>query len=174
MSANAVAISPDSDIVASGGADGTVIIRPMDEIAAGQGPGTVLTYTGSTGVAVTTMAFSPDGQILVSGDDHGNLVVWDGPAGTLGRVAGLVVDGIIDLAFDPAGRILATGESGGNVRLWDTEEWTPSGGVFRGPASGISALSYDRDGETLVAVGPDGLRQPGHEHLQRDEKCGRR
>ena len=154
--ANAVAISPDSNIVASGGADGTVIIRPMDEIVAGQGPGTVLTYTGSTGSAVTTMAFSPDSQILVSGDDQGNLVVWDGPAGALDRIAGLVVDGLTDIAFDPTGRTLATGETGGNVRLWNTQDWVPTGGILRGPASGISALSYDRNGETLVAVGPDG------------------
>ncbi len=151
-----VAISPDLQIVASGDAVGNVIIRPMEEIVAGQGPGTVLTYTASAAAAVTALNFSPEGDLLASGDDLGNLVIWDAQEAELARVVTSMVDGIADLAFDPTGSILAVGDASGAVSVWETADWSTSGEPFLGPSSGIGALAFDNNGDSLSAVGLDG------------------
>jgi WD40 repeat protein len=152
---SAIALSPDLSILASGGSDG-VIIRPMSVVLAGQGPGTVLTYTGATGASLSAFAFSPDGNTLVSGDNQGTLSVWDAPNGQLERTVGALANGITDLAYDPTGAVLAVGDAGGGVRLWATDDWTTIGTRLSGSEKGIGALTFDRSGQLLVAVGLDG------------------
>ncbi|UCG22827.1 MAG: WD40 repeat domain-containing protein, partial [Chloroflexota bacterium] len=151
-----VAISPDSQTVASGGAGGTVIIRPMEEIASGQAQGTILTYTMSADAIVTSLAFSPESGLLASGDNLGNLALWGVSEVQLDRIVTTLAEGITDLAFDPAGTVLAVGDESGRISLWETDEWQTTGGGFLGPPSGISALAFDSSGETLTAGGIDG------------------
>ena len=78
---NALAISPDSRLVATGGRDG--IVRLWDT-ATRQPVGTPVNVDGSY---LYSVAFSPDGRLIAAGSDMGTVHVWDVATGRppLGR-----------------------------------------------------------------------------------------
>ena len=71
---------------------------------------------------VLSVAYSPDGRQLVSGDDHGNVQPWDAETGQpLGEPLAIPGSGVrvSSVAWSPDGaRILASGTRGG-VRVWN-------------------------------------------------------
>lgn len=65
-----------------------------------------------------SLAFSPDGKILASGDWYGNIHLWQVPDGTeLTRWKGHA-DKVIGLAFTPDGESLVSASDDGTVRIW--------------------------------------------------------
>lgn len=68
--ANAVALSPDGNLVAIGLADSTVVVHSL------QKKRSVLELKGHAG-PVAALRFSPDGQLLASGAEDGTTQVWD-------------------------------------------------------------------------------------------------
>ena len=69
----------------------------------------------------TAIAFSPDGDLMLSSVFQGDVIVWDldGIAdGDLPRARLDVGANIIDVAWSPDGRALALFEAGGAVQIW--------------------------------------------------------
>jgi WD40 repeat protein len=70
----------------------------------------------------STVAFSPDGRLLASGDlyiDGENTVhLWDTCTGQQLQVLKGHTMGAVNVAFSPDGRLLATGATDGTIRLW--------------------------------------------------------
>jgi len=82
------------------------------------------TLTHSTpGLAsnIETLAFSPDGRLLASGNDDRSIKVWD--LASRSEVRKIISDDIsffLSLAFSPDGRVLASGNTDRSVlKLWD-------------------------------------------------------
>src|SRR5207253_5497620 len=106
----ALAISPDGQRVASGGADGTTRVWQIAAglpMVLGPGPG-----------EITALAFLPDGKRLLAADSKGRLQLWDLSTrvavvleGHSDRITGLVVSG-------DGARALSAGRDG-LLRLWD-------------------------------------------------------
>jgi len=97
------------------------------------------------GHKITSTAFSPDGDRIVSGGDDGTLTVWDAKTGekTMTRKHG---DGISAVLFSPDGmRIVSVGWDE-TVKLWDS-------------VSGVElmTLQYTQRASS-VAFSPDGKR----------------
>jgi WD40 repeat protein len=67
---NALAFSPDSNILATGGNDGAVKFR---DVATGKERASFDWQLG----AVSAVAFSPDGMLAAAGGPDGRVVVWD-------------------------------------------------------------------------------------------------
>jgi len=75
------------------------------------------------GSAVLSVAFSPDGHTLASGNADGTVQLWDvtGPAHPrplgppLTATNGYAVDSV---AFSPDSHTLASGSADGTIRLW--------------------------------------------------------
>lgn len=57
---------------------------------------------------VSSLAFSPDGTVLVSGDASGDIDFWDVESGTHLQTLRGYYGGVIDLAFSPDGNTLAS------------------------------------------------------------------
>jgi WD40 repeat protein/serine/threonine protein kinase len=82
--------------------------------------------------AVTSMAFSPDGRTLATGDGGGSIKLWDVPTGQELLTLDRYIYRVWSLAFSPDGRTLATagevtdGESItgriGQIHLWSTDD----------------------------------------------------
>ena len=147
----AVAYSPDSKIVASGGSDGTVRLwdasteRPTVE---------PLRHPGE----VSAVAFSPDGKTVLSGGSDGIARLWDSATGALLRDSfrhgG---DKVVAVAFRPDGRAVLTA-AGGSARMWEAATGQPIGDAFVHGAA-IMALALSPDGEVVLTGGDDGTAQ---------------
>ncbi len=98
---------------------------------------------------VYSLAYSPDGRTLVSGDgyssDGGKIRAWDVSAGKEIRVWEGHKGGVYSVAFSPDGKTIVSGGHDKTVRLWDA-------------ATGreIKTISGHEDYIPSVAVSPDG------------------
>lgn len=74
------------------------------------------------GEPVTTLAFSPDGELLVTGTSDGKLTLWD-PALRRTQLNRLDADrsGLTSVAFSPDGKRVVTSSEDGSVRFWSVE-----------------------------------------------------
>ncbi|KAG2422132.1 hypothetical protein HXX76_016255, partial [Chlamydomonas incerta] len=92
--------------------------------AAGEWSARLAVLQGHKG-PVTALAFSPDGQQLLSGGSDGQLRAWDPATGDCRvaleqpRAAGEEHEPVSRLAFSADGRRMATGGGGGSAWLWD-------------------------------------------------------
>ncbi|HZT58913.1 MAG TPA: WD40 repeat domain-containing protein, partial [Pyrinomonadaceae bacterium] len=138
-----IAFSPDSKLLASGGADNT--IRLWDWETGQQ----VRAFEGHTGY-VSALAFSPDGKLLASGGNDRTVGVWDvasgRPLNTLNGHKGR----INALAFGPDGKALASGANADEtLRLWDVQ----TGKLlqsFGGSPNGATEVAFSADGAALA------------------------
>jgi len=75
--------------------------------------------------AVTGVAFSPDGQSLVSGSEDGSLRLWRYNPDQARFIPGAILIGssqaVTSVAFSPKGDRVAGGCADGLVRIWEVE-----------------------------------------------------
>jgi len=107
-----VSFSPDSVVLAAFYYDSTLI--KFFSISDGK---QTMTLEGHKD-AVSSILFSPDGQILVSGDAGGSILIWRVSDGTLLHTLEGHTGYVGKLAFSPDGKFLASGSSDGTVRVW--------------------------------------------------------
>jgi WD40 repeat protein len=125
-------------------------------------------------------AFSPDGRLVATGHNGGDVVVWDVGSGrevrrltdNSGDPGAQDIDGWLWGVFSPDSRLLATGV-GPNVRLWDLltgeRRWlaTHADNPFFEPGDAArSPVVFDADGRHVVVTGT------GHK-LTWDARTGR-
>ena len=66
------------------------------------------------------MAFSPDGQRIVSGSVDKTVEIWDANSGKeLGTLTG---HNVICVAFSPDGQRIVSGSSDNTLKIWDASE----------------------------------------------------
>ena len=130
---------------------------------------------------VDSVAFSPDGRMLASGDANGATQLWDvaHPAhpSPLGQpLPGGPIEGyegsayaVLSVAFSPGGHTLASSNSGGTIQLWDVADPAhpqPLGPIQINPGSVViypdlfvSSLAFSPDGHTLAGGNTHGSIQ---------------
>jgi WD40 repeat protein len=94
---------------------------------------------------VSSVAFSPDGQMVLTGSADGTARLWEMASGRqLGIVAGHS-DQVSSVAFSPDGKLVLTGSWDKTARLWET-----------GSGKHMSILAGHSDQVRSVAFSPDG------------------
>ncbi len=105
---------------------------------------------------VISVAYSPDGRLLASGDHAGQVRVWNMPDGTLRYVLPVLGQSVFALAFSPDGKSLLTAaEKGiGDINIWEAKTGKPDG-ALKGHKDGPFEVSFGPGGKPLVSAGRD-------------------
>lgn len=125
------------------------VVKPA---ALSKGPAigrTLLKYTRYSG-RVTAVAWSPDGERIVSGCEDSVVQVWDASNGNhiyiYDRHSGRVTAAI----WSPAGRLVASGGWDETVQVWDAA----TGGnvyTYRGHSNGVNIAAWSPDGQRIAS-----------------------
>ncbi|TPN55172.1 MULTISPECIES: caspase family protein [unclassified Mesorhizobium] len=127
--------------------------------------------TGGHSAQVTDLAFTPDGEDIVSASDDKTIRIWDWQSGvTLRTIRGYLGNGsdgkIFAVAVSPDGKTIAAGgyfgvglgdkPPYGDVRLFDFATGKMKA-VLKAADYAIYDLAFSPDGKTLTAGGGDGM-----------------
>ena len=132
-------------------------VYPSDQaryamLAAAASPETA-TFTSSDG-GVYSVAFSPDGKVLATGDFGGTARLWNLATGR--QIASLPAGpgAVGSMAFSPDGKMLATGEYK-TARLWNVATGRQIASLPAG-SDAVNSVAFSPDGKTLATGDDDG------------------
>jgi len=162
QSATSVAFSPDGQTLASGECDGTVKlwnvtsgnllgslpVQPSQvEAPSPSSPTSMIELRR----CVEDVAFSPDGQLLLSGSSDGVIYLWEVSTRALRREFPSLSKPVSAVAFNVDGTTVA-GATGSNaddtIRIWDAATGRSSFMVVG--LNGVGSIAFSPDGRTLV------------------------
>ena len=146
---NAIAFSPNGQLLASGGDDWNFKLWDVDKR---ENIATLDHVVNRTRYQVKDVAFSPDGQRLATAAQHVKL--WQ--VSTRSEIATLQHDAYVwTLAFSPNGQRLAAGDQGGTVKVWDVQKREVIVNL-ESDTTNVNAVTFSPDGRILATAGYDG------------------
>jgi WD40 repeat protein len=107
---------------------------------------------------VESMAFAPDGSVLVTGS-YQEVTVWDPKEGTVkNRLTGFS-DRVVALAFSHDGKLLATGGGGltddGEIKVFELPEFKQAVEIKNGHSDTVYGVCFSPDGSKLATAAAD-------------------
>ncbi len=151
-SLRALAASPDGQTLAIGSSDGNIYLLEADSLVLRS------TIPGAHQPSVFTVAFSPDGQWLLSGGRDAQLRAWDPRTGEkAGEIAAHWFT-LNHLLFSPDGRWLATASRDKTVKLWNADNYDlvkVLDSRYLGHRNSVNRLYWTPDSRTLVSASDD-------------------
>jgi WD40 repeat protein len=152
-------ISPDGRLLASGNMDGTVYLRPLGNALS------FSTVLGKHDSWVEAIAFSPNGDFLVSASDASNggertLELWNlavQPYKTTSFPLAKDAKTIFDVALSSDARLLATAGEDKTAQLWNLGDLSKPLAVFAGHGDIVTDVALSPSGNLLATASFDGL-----------------
>jgi WD40 repeat protein len=139
-----LAFAPDGAQLASANDAGDVRLYDL------AGEAKQLSLTGHV-CEILSVACSPNGELVATGDVDGVIRLWEASAGVLVHRLTADRDWVRSLAFDAAGRLLAAAV-GGRVQVWDV-------------SSGIKRVATVGDGRRVMTATAFAAAAAGHPRL---------
>lgn len=102
-----------------------------------------------------SVAYSPDGRYLATGDEDDVVILRDPSTGQPLRTLTGSGGEARSIAFSPDGQYLAVGTSLSKIDLWNLEEQSYEGWWFAHSA-GVWGLAFSADGSLIISAGADG------------------
>ena len=104
--------------------------------------------------SILAVAFSPDGQLLATGDSNGEIRLWQVADGQPVLTFQGHTNWVWFVAWSPDGKILASGSADQTIKLWN-----PNNGqclkTFSGHSNWVLSLAWSPDGRILASGSAD-------------------
>lgn len=142
-----VTFSPDGTRIASGGADGRVMLWNGDT---GE---QFKVLTGDHG-SINAVAFSPDGAHITGAADDGSVLIWDTDGEHSERLKASDVQ-LYALAYSPDASRLAVGSQDGVVTLLDASSGEVVGAPLAAHTDVVTTLAFSPDARLLATGSRD-------------------
>ena len=105
--------------------------------------------------AVFSVAFSPDGQTIASGNSDGTVRLWDTYTGEHKQTLKGHTNLVFSVAFSPDGQTIASASKDYTVRLWDTYTGEHKQ-TLKGHTNLVFSVAFSPDGHTIASASRDG------------------
>jgi len=116
-----------------------------------------MTLRGHSGY-VTSAAYSPDGQFIVTASSDGTARIWNAVTGqevhTLNGHSGYVTSA----AYRPDGQFIVTASLDGTARIWNAATGEQVLPPLSGHTGRVRSAAYSPNGDFIVTAGDDGAR----------------
>ncbi|QSJ19764.1 serine/threonine protein kinase [Nostoc sp. UHCC 0702] len=144
---NALSISPDGNILASGSNDKIIRLWNLNTK-------NVLASLSGHSQAVTSVAFSPNGEILATASDDKTIKLWH--VDTFAEIFTLWghSHAVKSVAFSPNGEILASGSWDKKIKLWDVNTGAEIC-TLTGHKLQVTSVAFSPDGQLLASASFD-------------------
>ncbi|MBD2096470.1 CHAT domain-containing protein [Trichocoleus sp. FACHB-591] len=103
--------------------------------------------------SVTSVSFSPNGQILASASADRTILLWR-LDGTLQKTISGHRDRVTAVQFSPDGKLIGSSSADQTVRLWQADGKPLQ--VLRGHAAAVTSVSFSPDNKILASGSTDG------------------
>jgi len=99
-----------------------------------------------------SVAYSPDGQHIVSGSDDNTVIIWDARTGKVisGPLKGHT-GSIFSVAYSPNGKHIVSGSDDTTICVWDAETGQLVSGPLKGHKGSVFSVAYSLDGKHFVS-----------------------
>jgi eukaryotic-like serine/threonine-protein kinase len=117
----------------------------------------IFTLKGHAGY-VRSVAFSPDGQRIVTASNDQTAKLWDATTGQEVPTLKGHADFVNSIAFSPDSQWMVTGSGDGTARVWDVEkgqEVLALGSVTEWSVAGVWSVAFSPDGQRIVTGSQD-------------------
>lgn len=141
-----IAVVADGTQMVSAGRDGTVRVWDLESGRESR--------RLQVGGRILSVAISPTGNMIVTGDDSGNLRLFQTEDGRLNRQFVGPRAAVKDAVFSPNGRAILAASADSTISSWDVE----SGELirqFKGHGESVNSVAVSPDGRFLLSGGDD-------------------
>ncbi len=143
---NSLAFSHNGKYLAAALADSIAIWQPNT--------GTAIRQLPANTESVSTLTFTPDSQLLISGDSDGNIKIWHWQTGQEIAIIDADFEAVLALSLSLDGKIIASGGQDAIIKLWRLETREPIVNLA-GHLGAIFALAFSPDGKTIASGSAD-------------------
>lgn len=151
---NAIVISPKENIIASGSASTQGTVKLWD-LKAGTRRHAVAAHSSS----VLALAFSPNGNVLVSGSKSSDIKAWGSGGNSnkpLYEIENAHLSEILSLAITPDGQTLVSSGADRTIKLWDLATGAKKQPhILYGHAGRVWCIAISSDGTKLASASGD-------------------
>ncbi len=103
---------------------------------------------------VNSVAFSPDGHLIVSGTEDETIRLWNVDTGEHIRTLSGHTDAVYSIAFSPDGNIIASGSKDDTIRLWHPYTGTHLL-TLSGHTKDVLGVAFSLNGNTIASASRD-------------------